>query len=547
MAKVEQTVLIAFGNAVSDARIAKGWKHKELSQKMPSGIDKSHFSNIENGNRSGISPVTVSRLVNALDMDKRWIDCFTKGAAIPTIAALPSTQESNQRALTAERLEAKALNDPSVPPIADTLLKTLAYEFAGGDYLDLHTAYTNLRQALEAAENIRKRGEMPPDNTGSQLNAVMAEVSKLNDQGALDKADALLDAEEDRMRELQKAERDRMEQQAQALLTQRIDQDRLRNRPDLAAERIIRNLREFPQGQLFSAVDARALEWRDKGDKAGGMFALRVALALAQGNHDRAQTKKPLAGPALFTLGWCHLSVGERSIGDQHLIAARRAFKAAVQKTNEAKEPFNWSGRLSGYGLTLREMGARQKAPVLLAQALTAQRHALKVAMQVKSDSLRYHWNSLGRILRSLGEVTNDADTLREAETAFTTSLALASENKAKDPLDWEAYQNNLALSQRWLGAVTEDVAKLQEARDGYAACEALRFEGDAPFVWARLQWNIADLALARYRLNPDPALLTEARNYVARARAFFVDGSDYQTERCDALIAEIDAAEADV
>lgn len=44
---------------------------------------------------------------------------------------------------------------------------------------------------------------------------------------------------------------DQMKHQAQAMLAQRIDQDRLRNRPDLAAERILRNLREFPQGQLF--------------------------------------------------------------------------------------------------------------------------------------------------------------------------------------------------------------------------------------------------------------------------------------------------------
>ena len=39
--------------------------------------------------------------------------------------------------------------------------------------------------------------------------------------------------------------------------------------------------------------------------------------------------------------------------------------------------------------------------------------------------------------------------------------------------------------------------------------------------------------------------LLVEARDYVARARAFFVDGSEYQTGRCDELIARIDAAEA--
>ena len=78
-----------------------------------------------------------------------------------------------------------------------------------------------------------------------------------------------------------------------------------------------------------------------------------------------------------------------------------------------------------------------------------------------------------------------------------------------------------------------------------YAACEDLAFEKDAPFDWAKLQWNIADLALARYHLDPDPVFLAEARTHVTRARAFFVEGSDYQTEKCDELLAEIDAAEA--
>ena len=543
MAKVERAVLIAFGKAVCDARIDKGWTHPDLDEKMQGGIDKSHLSSIENGRREGVSPVTVSRIVAALEMDKRWIDCFKTGAAIPPAVLPPSAAEIQQREQMAERLEAKALNDPSVPPIAENLLKTLAFEFAGGDYRDLHTAYTALRKALEAAENIRKRGEMPPDNTGSLLNAVMAKVAKLNNQGALDDADALLDAEEERMREAQQAERDRMEQRAQTLLTQRIDQDRLRNRPDLAADRIIRNLRDFPQGQLFWAVDAKAVEWREEGDKAGDMFVLQVALALAQDNYERVKNKKPLVAAALFSLGWCHFRLAERSSDDKHLNSASRALNAAVKQTDKSKEADNWANFQSVFASALTVMGKRQKDPALLTQAITALRAALKVGQQTKSADLNVIWNNLGNALQALGELTEDSETLREAEEAIITSLSLR--NKEEDALDWGTTQNNLSLAQRWLGALTSDATKLQKARVGFAACEELDFEGDAPFIWARLQWNIADLSLARYRLAPDPALLVEARDYVARARAFFVDGSEYQTGRCDELIARIDAAEA--
>lgn len=510
---------------------------------MQGGIDKSHLSGIENGRRAGLSPVTVSRLVAALDLDKRWIDCFTKGGAIPVTVVPPTAEEIRQREETAERLEAKALKDPSVPPIAESLLKTLAFEFAGGDYRDLHTTYTALRQALEAAENIRKRGEMPPDNFGSQLNAVMAEVAKLNDKGALEDADALLDAEEERLKEFRQAERDRMEQQAQALLTQRIDQDRLRNRPNLAAERIIGNLNEFPLGKLLWAVNAKAAEWRDRGDNAGDMFALQVALALAHSNTKRVKNKKPSASEVQFTLGWCHLRLAERTKEDRHLFAALRAFSAAIQFTRKEKDPQRWSAFQNAIGLTLSKMGERRKDLSLLAQAITALRNALEVAQQVKSSQSRYGWIYLGNTLRHLGELTADHGVLREAEGALATALTL--ENKNDEPTEWAMTQNNLALAQRWQGAVTCNAAQMQQAREGYAACEDLGFEREAPFRWAVLQWNIADLALARYRLAPDPAFIVEAREYVGRARAFFLDGSDYQTERCDALIAEIDAAEA--
>ncbi|MBC7736272.1 MAG: hypothetical protein H7245_03390, partial [Candidatus Saccharibacteria bacterium] len=108
----------------------------------------------------------------------------------------------------------------------------------------------------------------------------------------------------------------------------------------------------------------------------------------------------------------------------------------------------------------------------------------------------------------------------------------------------WETTQNNLALAQRWLGTVTCDATKLNQSRDGYTACEALQFESEAPFNWAMLQWNIADLALARHFLTADPALLVEARSYVTGARAFFVKGSEYQTGRCDDLLAQVEAAE---
>jgi hypothetical protein len=457
----------------------------------------------------------------------------------------PDEDEETKIDNDAERLLSQVAKDETVAPVAEALLTTLAYEFAGGQFRDLHTAYTSLRQALQAAEQIRKRGEMPPDNTGSQLNAVMAEVAKLNDQGALADADALLDAEERRMREDHASEKDRLDQQAKTLLDRRLDQDRLRNRPDLAAQRLIADLyRQAPAGGVFWATNSLANQWGNDGDKAGDMFALQVALALAKTNYDKVKGKrKALEVVALYTLGICHLRLAQRSTEDRHLNIAKNAFKGALKKTNKAKEPVNWSARQDGPGQTLREMGERASDPALLQDAVTAHRAALDVAISAKSVNIINCWNNLGIALRTLGEVTRSADTLKEAEEALTTELDL--KDKTTDPLGWETTQNNLAVAQRWRGAVTHDLAKLDEARVGFAACEALEYKDKAAFQWAVLQWNIADLALARFQLDPDAAHLTEARDHLTAARAIFVDGSDYQTQRCDDLLAEIDAAQA--
>lgn len=380
-------------------------------------------------------------------------------------------------------------------------------------------------------------------NADAQFDAVMAEVTKLNDAGELDQADALLDQEDRRMRELHKAEKDRMEQQAAALLDQRLDQDRLRNRPDLAAKRVITYLRQTPQtGGLFWAINAKAHEWREQGDATGDIFALRTALELAKANYERVKNKSGLAVVSLRALGWCFFRLAERSSDDRHLVLAQKAFEAAAKKTSKSKSPENWAIIQSGLGNVLQVMGEREGDIDLLQRAIKCKRAALEIETKHKLNGQKYYYDNLGIALSALGKITRDPTTLVEAVTA--TKAALKQRDREADKLDWEKTHSNLALAQRWLGDVTDDLAMLDRARQGYAACETLDFRDESPFGWAQLQWTIADLALARYRLEPDPALLTEARNNVTDAGAFFVDGSDYQAQRCDELLDRINQAE---
>ena len=114
---------------------------------------------------------------------------------------------------------------------------------------------------------------MPADNTGSQLNAVMAEVAKLNADGALDEANELLNAEEKRMREEHKAFKERLDEQSRRMLEQRLDQYRLSNDATAAADRLICDLmRQAPAGGVLWATQELAVEWRDRGKRQGDPF-----------------------------------------------------------------------------------------------------------------------------------------------------------------------------------------------------------------------------------------------------------------------------------
>jgi transcriptional regulator with XRE-family HTH domain len=232
------TALEEAGYAVRKARLDLGWNMETLAEEaLGNGARKGYVGQVEKGKKN-LSAETIDKFDQALSLP----DDVVKAAHMARKMEVPSPEETKLDE-TAERLIEFADRDPAIPQMGETLLVALAYEFAGGKQLDLQTAYVGLRKALEAADRIRKRGEMPPDNTGSQLNAVMAEVAKLNADGELDEANDLLDAEEKRMKAEHKAAKERLDEQSRRLLEQRLDQDRLRNDPEAAADRLILEVR----------------------------------------------------------------------------------------------------------------------------------------------------------------------------------------------------------------------------------------------------------------------------------------------------------------
>tara|TARA_B110000090_G_scaffold61876_1_gene70863 strand:- start:664 stop:1272 length:609 start_codon:yes stop_codon:yes gene_type:complete len=187
--KVSPEDLKAFGLAVKHARSLKTWNLDELGATIDPPVGKSFISKIEKGRKGALNSRTVGRFIKALEMDEAWIDKFLDTDTTDESDETPAERDADRLIQMVTRYE-------TIPQSSEHLLILLANQHAEGHYTDQSTTFVGLTKALEAAKSIRKRGKMSPDNTGSQLNAVMAEVAKLNAEGALDETKDLLDDEE---------------------------------------------------------------------------------------------------------------------------------------------------------------------------------------------------------------------------------------------------------------------------------------------------------------------------------------------------------------
>jgi transcriptional regulator with XRE-family HTH domain len=526
LSKVAQTVLDDFGRAVKRARSLNGWTLDQLAVAMAGNAKeatgKSFLSNIEKGKRD-ISATTVGKLIKALHLDEDWIDRFLDADIAPD-------DEETEQDQQAERLLRMHARDATAPESAEGLLIGLAEKFSAERFIDHFTAYASLKSALETAAEMKARGALP-QNTDSQLTAVMREVARLNDEGLFDDAAAALDAE------MQRIEADR-----EAVFHQQLNQDRIRNRPEDAAKRITENLkRSAPAGGVFIAGREKIADWRKRGDLQSDPFDLEVALALAKENHSRAKGSNQ--GAAIDDLGCCYREVGERRMQDDYTKRAVAAHKDALKMFTGKKHLWNRAATQINLGIALRNLGARQNNSAYLRSAIAAHNAAIQFHTNSTAPNI---WataqNNLGVAHWSLGELEEDPGHLRAAIIAY--QVALTVQTREVDSMKWAGTQNNIGLAFRWLGALEKDEAVLTNAGLAYELCLEEHTQEQSPFHWAMTQWNLADLALAKHHLAPNPAQIKIAFYHVTEARKIFVDGSDHQTARCDELLALIAALE---
>jgi hypothetical protein len=333
--KVSEEVRKEFGKAVKRARSLMPWTLDELGAAMKPPVGKSFISKDEGGTMEALDTRTVGRFVNALALEEGWIDKFLD---VETTDEADETQAERD----ADRIVVRLTKDGLTAGNSDELLFQLAITYAEGKSRDLETAYVAVKKALEIFEGMKAAGAVP-DNADGQYQGLMTEVARLNQLGDTDGAAQALD---DAMA--------RNEQVREKLFQDQLGQDRIRNRPDLAAKRLIADLhRRAPPGGVFWAADDLCVEWRNNGYKNADMFQTLVALELAKANYKLAKDKRVKDAVSLLTLGWAHFRVAERSSNERHLTIALNAFEASVKKTNKMKDPQNWSARTDAVGSVL--------------------------------------------------------------------------------------------------------------------------------------------------------------------------------------------------
>jgi tetratricopeptide (TPR) repeat protein len=558
-----------FGYKVRDARTRKGWTLEALAQAALENPErKGYLSQIENGKRP-LSARTIGNLARVLDLPE--------SVTRPLLFAPAPEDEVTREDRLAETLIRRNDADPAASPTAEALMIALAYEYAEGSHIDLQTAYAGLRGALDAYTQMKAQIDRI-GNMDDQLSAILLKVEYLNRQGLRDDAGEALDA----AIKAKEAELDALHEAA-------LNQDRVRNRPKAAADRLIARLKaSAPPGGVFLATRDLLNEWRERGERMGNLFDLAVALDLARLNHARA--KGPQLGQALLSLGNCHSALGERQSGGGHLTRALRAFTEALEKHPREQQPENWAGTQLNLGNVMQVLGKRAGSGAYLPTAIDAYNAALTVyTPEATPKDWAMTQNNLGTALQGLGKQEDDSARLQAAIDAFSAALTVYTPDAT--PTDWAATQNNLGTSLQTLGELKGDSARLYAAISAYAAALTVSTPEIAPMDWAGTQHNLAivclslhdqdkkadwlekaedafgraltrrtreagdylwaathcglgNVSLARFKLTGDRNQLDRARGYLTEARAVFaLDPNNVTLQDFDRLLAEINAA----
>ncbi|WP_373635253.1 hypothetical protein [Yoonia sp. SS1-5] len=478
---VTSDALKAFGAAVRKSRVEAGWTLSTLAEEAFGNSDRKGFvSQIERGKRP-ITPLTAGKLAEALALKDDVLDLILKGD-------LPAEDTTTAEDSRAAQLLAETEKDGD-PAIGEDLLIALAYEYAGTDTTDVRIAHQDLKAALEAATRMQARAELP-DNTDDGVAAVRAALQQLNKTEGPEAGGAYLD--------------DAIARKAAemgALLDLGVDQDRVRNDPGAAAQKVLMKLQTDAIAD-WDAIRETADHWLDIGQRMGRSFDLKVAENLF--NHALQTAPSPqLRGRVMEQLAQTTLARGMQETSPGTLSLAVTLFRDRITQTDRAAHPVDWARLYHALGTALQVLAGRTGDLGDLKAAADAYEQAL---LERRPDIDPMDWaktqNNLAAANATLGEKMTDSARLESAAHAYRAALTVFS--KEDTPAAWASAQSNLGNVLATLGMQGDDAGKLKQAVEAYQAALEVQSKEQQPMLRATTQHNLGNVLLLLHRADND-------------------------------------------
>ena len=361
---------VNFGRLVREARKSRGWSQDALAAAVFDNPGRRGFiSEIENGKRPQITLQTVLNIARVLE-----IPASALPASLRPAPAKGSDDTTDSERLIALQRMVGALYDREESSareagIKEGLLIALARRYAEDNPRDFDEALAGLENALRVAA---EQAAALPGNVDDAVQAVLAEVARLNGEGRIDDAAELIAQEAARTQAGLLRLYDRGI--AQAVLT---------NAPEDAARYEMQKI-DLDGGSpaaRFAALRQVQDRYYVRGRDRGVSFDLRTSVALAEIGIAAAPTDVD-RGAALNDKAISLATLGARSGDAQALQDAVTAYRAALEVHTRDALPVQWAMTMESLAiahLSLAALPGRSEPCADLAEALAAVDGALEV------------------------------------------------------------------------------------------------------------------------------------------------------------------------
>ena len=256
------------------------------------------------------------------------------------------------------------------------------------------------------------------------------------------------------------------------------------------------------------------------------LLAGRLLLAIALGAHIPEETRIPLLRKAVARLrpvralprqhrsnallndAFLHRHLGEIE-SSENLRKAAQTYHQVLKELSREREPLEWAAVQDSLGGVLRALGEREQDIAVLHQAINAFGEALNERTLERAPML---WvgsqSNLGATLVSLGALKQPA---RSEEGLSVLQAALAECPREHAPLDWAKLQHDLGRVLLRLSSQSKDMVHLEQAINAFRFALEERRHEQVRTQWAITQHNLGNALLVFGERSKGTAELHEA------------------------------------